>query len=37
LTLRRVDADQAPLVPAGGLRLGDALALALQHDFNVDQ
>ena len=28
-----VDADRAALVLAGGLRLGDALALSLQHDF----
>ena len=31
--LRRVDADGAPFVFAGGLRLGDALALLLQHDL----
>ena len=31
--LRRVDADRAALVLARGLRLGDALALALQHDL----
>ena len=33
LDLRRVDADGAPFVFAGGLRLGDALALPLQHDL----
>ena len=33
LDMRHVDADGAPLVLAGGLRLGDALALAFQHDL----
>jgi hypothetical protein len=33
LDLRRVDADGAPFVFAGGLRLGDGLALPLQHDL----
>ena len=31
--LRCIDADRASLVLAGGLRLGDALALAFQHDL----
>jgi hypothetical protein len=31
--LRRVDADGSAFVFAGGLRLGDALALAIQHDL----
>ena len=33
LDLRRVNADGASFVFAGGLRPGDALALPLQHDF----